>query len=388
MATWVASVTDQAARDGRQTARSTRRRNAHDCARHRNIQSPVSKQGRRYCKEEGIKTLVTGATGLLGSYIVEGLLGRSYQVRALVRETSDTSHLRTTSAELAFGDVERPDTLPSAVEGTDIVFHAAGRVTPGWGKWEEFENTIVKGTGNLLEASVAAGVSRFLYVSSYSVYGTTGYRGTPVDECAACLVECTPDTYYDYAKLKAEDLVFDYYHRGLINASVIRPSLIYGPRDRLNTDRVYRHMQRRIVIWPGKPTAPCAPVFASDVAEMAILAATSDVAIGQAYNVAPTEPVSFQDYCNAMIRAQGGRRIQIVVPYWLGWVGCAVIEGWARLRRAKEMPYLTRSGIRFLRDGQYVDGSKARRELGWEQKVSVDEGTRLYVEWRRSQADS
>jgi nucleoside-diphosphate-sugar epimerase len=61
------------------------------------------------------------------------------------------------------------------------------------------------------------------------------------------------------------------------------------------------------------------------------------------------------------------------------------MEGWARLRRVKEMPYLTRTALKFLNKGLYLDGTKAKEELGWEPKVSVEEGTKLYIEWRRAQ---
>jgi nucleoside-diphosphate-sugar epimerase len=61
------------------------------------------------------------------------------------------------------------------------------------------------------------------------------------------------------------------------------------------------------------------------------------------------------------------------------------MEEWARLRRVKDMPYLTRSGLKFVNRGVYLDGTKARDELGWQPKVSIEEGTRLYVQWRRSQ---
>ena len=162
---------------------------------------------------------------------MEALLKQGYEVRALVRKTSSTSHLQTTSAELVYGDVEDYDTLLPAVEGVSIVFHAAGKVTPGWGRWEEFEKSTVIGTNNLLKASTDVGVSRFLHVSSYSVYGGQACGSAPVNECSPCKVECTPDTYYDYAKLKAEETVFSYHNQGKIDVTVIRPGMIYGPRD-------------------------------------------------------------------------------------------------------------------------------------------------------------
>jgi nucleoside-diphosphate-sugar epimerase len=331
-----------------------------------------------------MRTLVTGGTGILGSHLVEALVAQAYDVRALVRKTSDTGHLETTGAELVYGDVTDYDSLSSSVKGVDIVFHAASRVTPGWGEWKDFESTIVKGTENLLRASAEAGVSRFLHVSSSSVIGALACGDTPADECKPCAVQFTPDTYYDYAKKEAEDRVLDYYRLGRLDVTIIRPGGIYGPRDRLFADRTYRHMSSRIIVWPGECNPRCAPVFASDIAELAILAATSQKAIGQIYNVAPAREVRFREFCAFMIKAQGGPRTEVTIPYKLAQFWCFLMEGWARLRRAKEMPYLTRSGVRFLSEGMNLDGSKARRELGWEEKVSMEEGTRLYVQWRRS----
>jgi len=86
-----------------------------------------------------------------------------------------------------------------------------------------------------------------------------------------------------------------------------------------------------------------------------------------------------------MLQAIGGRKLRVSIPYSVGYLWCASMEGWARLKRQKELPYLTRSGVRFLNQGMHIDGSKARKELGWQPKVSIEEGTRLYVQWRRSQ---
>ena len=332
-----------------------------------------------------MKTLVTGGTGLLGSYLVEALLDKGHEVRALVRKTSDASHLKTTGVELVYGDVSEYESLPPAVAGRDIVFHAAGKVTPGWGTWQEFESATVKGTENLLKASAEAGVSRFLHVSSHSVLGDIVCGNTPIDETATSQIEFSPDTYYDYAKLKAEETAMDYHNQGKIKVSIIRPAMIYGPRDRLLTDRVYRHMSMRFIVWPGKVECRCAPVFAADVAECAILAATSEQAAGQVYHVAPPGEIWFRDFCGHMRQALGGWRVQMTVPYFTAQLGCLVMEAWSKVRRAKKMPYLTRSSTRFLNEGMYIDGSKARRELGWEQKVSMEQGTSLYVQWRRSQ---
>lgn len=332
-----------------------------------------------------MKALVTGGTGLLGSYLVERLLEQGHQVRALARPTSDISHLKTTGAEIVFGNVEDYDSLPPAVEGVDVVFHTAAKIMPGWGSWQEFEATNVKGTENILQTSAKAGVSRFIYISSGSIYGEAAQGNTPADESTPCEVAFKPIDYYDYSKMQAEKVALDYHKQGKLPVTVVRPGMIYGPRDRLLTDRFFRWVNMPIVVWPGKANPRTALVFASDVAECAILAATSDRAVGQVYNIAPPYASGFREFAAALARALGKSERQWSIPLVTVYAAATLMEAWARLRRAKEPPFLTRSDIRFFEKGMFVDGSKAKRELGWEPKVSLEEGTRLYVQWRRSQ---
>jgi len=332
-----------------------------------------------------VKALVTGATGLLGSHLVEQLLEQGHEVRALARETSDKRHLKTTGAAIILGDIEDLDGLRPAVQDVDVVFHAAARVTPGWGRWSEYESCIVRGTENLLKASAEAGVSRFLQVSSVTVYGDACRGGTPVDESTPCELDFKPENYYDYAKLEADRLAFKFHDGGSFQVCVIRPGWVYGPRDRLLSDRVYRQLHMPIVALPGGANPRIPLVYATDVAECAILAAASDRAAGNAYIVAPPYEVRLRDFIGAMARALGRPEPRLSVPFSVAYGASAVVEAWARVRRVKEMPFLTRSAIRSGSTEMLVDASKAREELGWEPRVSVEEGIRRYVEWRRSQ---
>ena len=333
-----------------------------------------------------MKTLVTGSTGLVGSALVESLIARGYQVRALARKTSDLSHLKTTGAEIVFGDITDYSTLPPVVQGMDIVFHAAAKVTPGWGAWKEFEQITVEGTKHVLRASAEAGVKRFLQVSSHMVYGDACQKGdVPADESTPLEACKSPPTYYDYSKLLAEQACWEYHKQGKIQVSMIRIVSAYGPRDRLLADRVYKQTSLPILFWPGSANPRYAITCVSDIAELAILAATSDKAIGQVYNVAGPEPVRLKDFAEAMIRARGEKKLRATMPYPVAWVWCWFMETFAKLLRSKQMPYLTLASLRSINREGHIDGSKARNELGWEPKVSLDEGTKLYVDWLRSQ---
>jgi len=333
-----------------------------------------------------MRAAVTGSTGLVGSHLVEALLEQGYEVRALARKTSDIGHLKATGADIVIGDVEDYDSLKPLVQGADIVFHAAAKVMPGWGKWEEFESCIVKGTENMLNAGAEAGVSRFLYFSSEDVYGENLFGDTPADESTPAEVELTPYTYYCYAKLLADRLAREYHAQGKIPVTIVRLCGVYGPRDRLLTDRFYNLVKSPIVIWPGKSNPRTTLGYVTDVAECAILAATSDRAAGEVYNVAPSGEQHWGEFADDLARALGKSTRRWSIPMRPVYAAAFLMELWARLWRFEEPPFLTRADLRLFEKGINLGGSKARKELGWEPRVSLEEGTRRYVEWRRSQS--
>ena len=133
-----------------------------------------------------MKTLVTGGTGCIGSTLVERLIAKGYDVRSLARRTSNLSHLRTTGAEIVFGDIAQYDSLPPVVRGIDMVFHCAAKVTPGWGTWPEYEANTVKGTENMLRASAEAVQERtpgdFILIAPHLTSNTV-----QVHYCPPCL---------------------------------------------------------------------------------------------------------------------------------------------------------------------------------------------------------
>ena len=114
--------------------------------------------------------LVTGATGLLGSHIVEQLRKRNLPVRVLVRRGSDCTWLKTQNVEFVEGDITEPASLKAACAGVDAVYHSAAKVGD-WGPWEDFQRITIDGTRNILEAAIAAKVRRFVHISSISAYG-------------------------------------------------------------------------------------------------------------------------------------------------------------------------------------------------------------------------
>jgi nucleoside-diphosphate-sugar epimerase len=330
-----------------------------------------------------MQTLVTGATGFLGSHIVDRLLQRGDSVRALVRPTSDTSYLRSRGVDLAVGDVTNASSLPAALGGVEIVYHAAAHVSD-WGPWKDFRRITVTGTRNVLRAAAEAGVGRFLHVSSDAVYRFDDLRAG-VDEGTRLETHFGPLDYYRRAKTAAERTARRAHESGRLPVTIVRPALILGERDASMLPGVIAFLKSSSAcyIGNGRNRLPC--VYAGDVAELCIRAATSEDAAGQIYNAVNEEFVTQRDLFAAAAELAGVSPPRRSVPLRLLYAVAAAMEAGARLRGWSHRPELTRFAVNLLGVDYLEDSTKARTELGWRAEVGMREAVRRSVEWAREQ---
>lgn len=328
--------------------------------------------------------LVTGATGLLGSHIVEQLRLRQRPVRVLVRKGSDTTWLSTQDVEFAEGDLNDPASLAKACEGVKTVYHSAARVGD-WGPWEEFVQYTIEGTRNLAEAAAAAGVERFLHISSISSYGHPDGEGLVLDETAPLGVNLHKWSYYSRAKVQAEQLLWDMHKAGKIKLTVIKPSWLYGPRDRATIFRLARMLRAGKSRILGDGMNRINVVYAGNVAEAAILAAESPQAVGQAYNCCNDGEMRQKDWMNLLAAELGAPPIERHVPYKVAYNLAFILECVGHAFKLKTPPMITRYAVWLMGRRCYFSAEKARRELGWKSTVSYTEGVKKTISWLREQ---
>ncbi len=327
-----------------------------------------------------MQTLVTGATGFLGSHIADRLLDRGDAVRALVRPTSDTSYLGS-RAELVTGDIAEPESLPAALSGVEVVYHAAANVSD-WGPWSEFKRITVDGTRNMLRAAAVAGVKRFLHVSSDAVYRFDDLaRG--VDESTRLETRFGPLDYYRRSKTAAEKIARRAHERGRVPVTIVRPALILGERDSSMLPGLIAFLKSPAAAYMGngRNRLPC--VYAGDVADLCIRAATSDKALGETYNAVNEEHVTQRDIFDAAAEIGGVDPPRRSVPLRLLYAIAAAMEAAARLRGWSHRPDMTRFAVNLLGVDYIEDNSKARRDLGWRAEVGMKEAVRRSVEWAK-----
>jgi len=322
--------------------------------------------------------LVTGATGLLGSHIAEQLHRRGRRVRALCRSGSDTRFLQSLGAEIVAGDLTNREVLAQACDGVDIVYHAAARVGD-WGPWADFVRVSVDGTQNLLEAASAAGVRRFLHISSISAYGHVDGEGKVFDETAPLGVNLHRWSYYSRAKVEAEKRVWAMHSSGRLPVTVIRPSWLYGPRDRATLPRLIDSLRRGKLKIIGDGKNRLNVVHAGNVAEAAILAAESDRAVGEAYNCCHDGVLTQQRYFDLIADAVGDPRVTKSVPYGIAYKAAFLFECFGHLFRAERPPLVTRYAVWLMGRRCFFECTKLKEQLGWSSSVGYEEGVPLAV---------
>jgi len=323
--------------------------------------------------------LVTGATGLLGSHIVEKLLEQDRPVRVLVRPGSDTRILDEWNVEKATGDITDPSSLPAAMEGVETVYHAAAQVGD-WGPWSQFVAVSIDGTANMLAAARDAGVKRFLHVSSISAYGHPDGEGMVLDETAPLGVNLHKWSYYSRAKVVAEKLAWAAYHAGEVPVTVVKPSWLYGPRDRASMPRMIRAIRSGKAKLIGDGNNLFNLTYAGNEAEGCILAAGSDKAVGQSYNLSSDGEITQGQYINKIAECLGVGPVTKKVPYTVAKHAAFVMELFGHIFRRKTPPLVTRYSVWLMGRKCFFSPDKARRELGWTPTVGYDEGIPLAVE--------
>ncbi len=331
-----------------------------------------------------MQALVTGATGFLGSHLIELAQAFGYQVRALARNKDRARPLEATGVRVVLGDLTDPESLAAAVRGCAVVFHAAALVT-NWAPWREFARTTVRGTENLLRTATRAGVERFVHVSTIRVYD---------DRCCRRLPVVTEDTpfgarghrhfgSYARAKVLAEQLVWRWHAQGDVPVTVLRPAWIYGPRDETILPPLVQFLRSPSAHWPSW-TDPCVdPIFVTDVAACALAAARSPAAAGQAYNVAPVRVIRLREFLSELCQALGITLPRHSLPYPLTASITRLTEVWARLTFRRTAPAYTRAGLAILTQDIHHASGKAQRELHWRPETDIATGVGRTAAWFR-----
>lgn len=327
------------------------------------------------------RALVTGGTGLLGSHIAERLVQEGTPVRALVRRGSATGFLESLGAELVVGDLTDPDACRRATEGIDAVYHAAAKVGD-WGAWAEFQAGCIDATANLATAALSSGVRRFIHISSTSAYGHPREGGPPVEESAALGQRLWPIwDYYTRSKVECEQLLWGLAGNRGLPLTIIRPSWLYGERDRITVARIVRKLNTGGIPLIGAGDNPLSAIYAGDVADAALLAAADPASVGEAYNITDQGPITQSEFFNLYAEACHAPPVRKRRSYNVVFAGAFLFELHGRLTRRARPPLITRYAAWLMGRNLSYSTIKARERLQWSPRFDYRESIERTVRW-------
>lgn len=329
---------------------------------------------------------LTGGTGLLGSHVAELVTAAGHEVDALHRAGADVRHLRSLGCRLIEGDVrEGADRLAGAMGRAEVVIHAAAQVYGG-GPWPRVRAVNVEGTTHVARAAGAAGARHVIHLSSVAVYGG---HGTEVDEDTPTDRPLPPSALYARSKREGEAAARLAAREEGMGLTILRPSALYGERDRLLAPRL-----ARIVEWPlipvlgdGHATLPVA--YAGNVADAVLLCMERppEGLEPRVYDVGFDHPLTQVELLEGMARALGRRRPRLVnLP-------AALVRSAGRLSEALDLSVpgvgdlgLDRVARLALQDNPYPS-RRIRSELGWTPVFTHEEGIRRTARWLQGEGD-
>ena len=324
-----------------------------------------------------MELLITGGNGLLGHHLIEELLARGDQVRVLALDGEDVSWLEERSIPVFRGNVCDPDTLGPAIAGADAVLHLAGMMGL-WVPFQDYFEVNVTGTENVCRAALTEGVSRLVHVSSWTVYGMD--LGRAADEAFPLEPFEEP---YALTKTGGDRVVQRFIAENGLAAAIVRPGTFFGPGDRLHFGRIADRIAsgKAVVVGRGDNALPF--VYVSDVVQGLLLALDRPAAVGEAFNITNDRPLTQLEFMERTAAQIGASAPRIHVPYRPLYAAGYAAERLAGAIRLRRQPPVTRLGVKLFGTDNRHSIDKARRILGYEPRVTLQEGIRLAADWHQ-----
>ena len=307
-----------------------------------------------------MRVLVTGASGYVGKYLLDQLVKHKYEVKALTRQSS----LKIKDVEIIRGDIIKPESFNSALDGVDAVFHNAAYVKD-WGKKSEFYKNNIEGTKNIAEACNEKGVEKIIYTSSAGVYGFPNIK----DEITENFPK-NPLNAYQMSKLEGENILKQYTN---IENSNIRPPLILGG-DGHTGKVIMEKIEQGKMTYVGSGNQYISLVHPNDVSQCLRLALEND-GKSNIFNVVSfvcTIKELFDEIAHQLGVESPKKHISYTLAYCVAFFKEIFVT---------KDPSLTRFRVKSLGTTRKISCERAKKELGYKAKYDLQSTVEDMVSW-------
>ncbi len=316
-----------------------------------------------------MRVFITGASGFIGRALHERLSAEGHEVVGC-------DLMADPARGVVAGDVGVSGSWQEHAEGCDVVIHTAAVVSFRLERPEEVWRANVLGTSNAVEAAARAGARRFVHFSSVTVFGFRFPDG--VDERYPVSHTYVP---YPDTKIASEQVVMQAQLEGRVQATIVRPGDVYGPRARAWALLPAQLIRDRRFVLPGGGKGIFSPVYIDNLVDAVLLAASSDAAAGEVLTISDGIGVPNREFFAPYAELVGRKLLTLPTPVAIG--SAALIQRAARFAPG-DNDINPASARYLLRTGTYSN-QKARRVLDWEPRVGLSEGLERTIEWLRGE---
>ena len=318
----------------------------------------------------GERVLVTGATGFIGSHLVDELRWKGYEVTALIRESSDLRWLRGKRLEYLYGDLLGKGKLPS-LKGFAHIFHLGGATKAL--RHKDFYRTNREGTERLIAAARRIrGLKRFVYLSSQAAAGPSPLERMQTEQDPPC-----PVSPYGKSKLQGEKAVLRC--RDKFHVTVLRPSAVYGPRDAYMFE-VFKTISKGRMPLLGKDPVFLSFCYVEDLIQALLLSIRGRYRSGEVFFIADGGKYSLGSFADVVSSALKVKLRTIHVPLWAAKFYAAAADGWGFARR-KPASFSRNKCAEAIQRNWVCDISKAKKKLGFRPRFRLEAGVKVTLQW-------
>jgi dihydroflavonol-4-reductase len=318
----------------------------------------------------GERVLVTGATGFIGSHLVDELLWKGYEVTAFIRESSDLRWLRGKRLDYLYGDLLVKGKLPS-LKGFAHIFHLGGATKAV--RRRDFYRTNQEGTERLIAAARRVrGLKRFVYLSSQAAAGPSPFERMQTEADPPC-----PVSPYGKSKLQGEEAVLRC--RDKFHVTVLRPCAVYGPRDAYMFE-IFKRISKGHMPLLGKEPIFLSFCYVEDLVQALLLSIRGRHPSGEVFFIADGGKYSLDSFADVVSSALKVKLRTIHIPVWAAWFYASAADGWGFARR-RPASFSRNKCAEASQRNWVCDIGKAKKKLGFRPRFRLEAGVKVTLQW-------
>lgn len=323
-----------------------------------------------------MKIFVTGGTGFTGAALAERLLDEGHEVVVLDKKPGlNDETLERKGARITYASVTDHEAVARCTAGVEVVMHLAAAFREIGVPDELYKSVNVLGTRIVVEEALKAGARKLIYCSTQGVHGNI--ENPPGDESSPI----APADYYQQTKYEGE-LEMKALDGTPLEYTIIRPTAIYGPGDPGRFVMIFRRVAKGTFPMFGSGRTFYHPVYIDNLVDAFVLAARPGVGAGRAYIIADAEYLTIEELVRRSAKAM---EVQVRIPHYPIWPLLAAGHVCEKVCKpfGIEPPIFPRR-VDWFRQVRAFRIDRARRELGYEPRIGIDEGLKRTADWYRA----